>query len=119
MDPKRSQEAPGAALKRQARKKVEKRSGHVDFGSPLGTPGGPKIHRKTHQKNDQKTVHSKNNMFSQFGRVLGLPASIFIDFGTQNGCPDHHFMMIFWDRVFASIFGDFCRKKQKTQKKKK
>ena len=55
-------------------------------------------------------------MFSQFKRFSGLPASIFIDFGTQNGCPDIIFLIIFWDRVFASIFDDFCRKNEKTQK---
>jgi hypothetical protein len=58
-------------------------------------------------------------MFSQFGRFSGVPASIFIDFGTQNGCPDHHFLIMFWDRVFASIFDDFCRKNEKTRKMKK
>ena len=112
-------ETPGAALKRQARQKVEKRGGKVDFGSPPGMPRGRKIHEKTDRKNDQKTVSSKNDVFSQFKRFSGLPASIFIDFGSQNGCPDHHFLMIFWDRVFASIFRDFHRKKEKTQNVKK
>ena len=92
---------------------------NLDFGSSLGTPGGPKIHRKMHEKNEQKTLPSKNNIFSQFKRFLSLPASIFIDFGTRNGCPDHRFLMIFRDRVFASIFGDFCWKKEKTQKMQK
>ena len=117
MDPKRSQETPGAALKRRARQKVEKRGGKVDFGSPTGSPRGCKIHRKTHRKNDQKTVSSKNDIFSQFKRFSGLPASIFIDFGSQNACPGRHFLMIFWDRVFASIFRDLHRKKEKTQNK--
>ena len=82
-------------------------------------PRGRKIHEKTDRKNDQKTVSSKNDVFSQFKRFSGLPASIFIDFGSQNGCPDCHFLMIFWDRVFTSIFRDFCRKKEKTRNMKK
>ena len=119
INPKWSQETLGAALKRQAPKKVEKGSGKVDFGRPRGTPGGPKFHRETHRKNDEKTVTSKNDIFSQIGRFSGLPASIFIDFESQNGCPDHDFSMIFWGRVFASILDDFCRKKEKTRKVKK
>ena len=104
------------ALKTQAHKQLEKRGGNLDFGSLPETPGAPKIHEKTYQKNDQKTVPSKNDICLQFVRFSGLPASIFIDFGIQNGCPDHYFLIIFWDRVFASMFDDFCRTNEKNEK---
>ena len=83
------------ALKTQAHKQLEKRGGNLDFGSPPETPGAPKIHEKTYQKNDQKTVPSKNDIFLQLVRFSGLPASIFIDFEVQNGCLGHHFLMVF------------------------
>ena len=95
IDPESTQNRLKMALKTQAHKQLEKRGGNLDFGSPPETPGAPKIHEKTYQKNDQKTVPSKNDIFLQFVRFSDLPTSIFIDFGIQNGCPDHHSLIIF------------------------
>ena len=111
-DPRSSSEATGA---QKSRKKTQKSR----FWEPPGDAQETQNSSKNILKKHLKTVPSKNNIFSQFKRFSILPASIFMDFGTQNGCPDHRFLTIFWDRVFASIFGDFCCKKEKTQKMKK
>jgi len=72
MDPKRSQETPGAALKRQARQKVEKRGGKVDFGSPPGMPRGRKIHEKTHRKTIKKRYLPKTTFFHNLSAFPGF-----------------------------------------------
>ena len=63
IDPESTQNRLKMALKTQAHKQLEKRGGNLDFGSPPETPGAPKIHEKTYQKNDQKKVPSKNDIF--------------------------------------------------------
>merc|ERR1712078_120847 len=63
IDPKRSQETPGAALKRQASKKVEKISGTVDFGRPRGRPGDPKFIEKCIKKTMKKRFLPKTMCF--------------------------------------------------------
>ena len=72
IDPKRSQETPGAALKRQASKKVEKSSGTVDFGRPRGRPGDPKFIEKCIKKTMKKRYLPKTTCFHNLGAFLAF-----------------------------------------------
>ena len=55
------------------------------LGAPRGRPGDPKFIEKRFEKTIKTRYLSKTTFFSQFGRISGLPASIFIDFGSHFG----------------------------------
>ena len=111
-DPRSSSEVTGA---QKSRKKTWKSR----FGDPPGTPRRPKIHRKMHEKNGQKTEPSKNDIFRNLGASWAFRHRFSSILGPKMDAPDHRFSIICGDRVFASIFDDCCRKNEKTRKMKK
>ena len=73
----------------------------------------------SHAKICLKIGSSKWYFRGHFWRFFGTPASNFIDFGSQNGSPEHHVSMIFLDCGLASIFDVFFLKKRRKAKTEK
>jgi len=64
--PKIDKNRPKIKGAQKSRKKCDKMRKTSIFGSPPGTPGGPKIHRKMHRNFAKKTGSPKTLFFGHF-----------------------------------------------------